>query len=489
MPNKGMLWLVSFLTATLMSQTSMAANYYEIMGVPRTATTHEITKVYRKLAMKYHPDRLAGESAEAQAEAEEKFKEIRTAYTTLTDEAKKYKYDQTDMSKEWEAKSQTTFADSREHLEEILKDLRKSISIGPSATVSAVDALATHVELLLETQTGPDKVVHYADKKYYKEFDKIMSLIGKNSKLATPEVLSSLMFLASAQQTVYGLRTDLSYYDGGFDIHAVSKTAGSLVRINPNLDVKDLFNTLIVATKTERTIEMHGYLTGVSLFPIFDSYFSEYLYEFGLERGLVTDAHSLIRYIKEVAGKAVYTDRQSIEMTMLEKNLPFTLSILSSASFEDIEFILKNLYKMDAVLGYEELIRNGRLGKMSAEQTLRLLKGSYRWVKHIRENRFGKDSDKLADDMVARLKRANIVFAREFSKMAPTASQIKEFVEISEFKFGEYTWAKLRSSQLPQRDYAVFDGSLTKSLQFSDYGGTKFLGRPRPGECKALFLN
>ncbi len=64
-------------------------DYYEVLGVSRTATTVEIKKAYRRLAMKYHPDRNEGD-----AEAERKFKEVKEAYEVLSDEQKRAAYDQ-----------------------------------------------------------------------------------------------------------------------------------------------------------------------------------------------------------------------------------------------------------------------------------------------------------------------------------------------------------------------------------------------------------
>src|SRR5512139_3300704 len=63
-------------------------DYYEMLGVNKNASDEEIKRSYRKLAMKYHPDRNANKK-----EAEERFKELNEAYAVLSDKEKRKQYD------------------------------------------------------------------------------------------------------------------------------------------------------------------------------------------------------------------------------------------------------------------------------------------------------------------------------------------------------------------------------------------------------------
>ena len=71
----------------------MNKDLYEILGISRSASQDEIKKAFRKLSLKYHPDRQANKSDKEKKEAEEKFKEIAYAYSILSDENKKHQYD------------------------------------------------------------------------------------------------------------------------------------------------------------------------------------------------------------------------------------------------------------------------------------------------------------------------------------------------------------------------------------------------------------
>ncbi len=66
----------------------MTTDYYQLLGVTKSASAEEIKSAYRKLAMKYHPDRNANNP-----EVAEKFKQINEAYGVLSDAEKRDRYD------------------------------------------------------------------------------------------------------------------------------------------------------------------------------------------------------------------------------------------------------------------------------------------------------------------------------------------------------------------------------------------------------------
>ena len=76
-------------------------DYYETLGVPRTAGDEEIHKAFRSLARKHHPD-----VAKDKTGAEEKFKELNEAHEVLSDPAKRRKYDE--LGANWKQGAQFT---------------------------------------------------------------------------------------------------------------------------------------------------------------------------------------------------------------------------------------------------------------------------------------------------------------------------------------------------------------------------------------------
>src|SRR4030095_14751447 len=72
-----------------LTKTMAKRDYYDILGVQRSANADEIKKAYRKMAIKYHPDKNPGDK-----QAEENFKEAASAYEILSDNDKRSRYDQ-----------------------------------------------------------------------------------------------------------------------------------------------------------------------------------------------------------------------------------------------------------------------------------------------------------------------------------------------------------------------------------------------------------
>ena len=77
----------------------MNKDLYEILGVSKDASDSEIKKAYRRLALKYHPDRQGDKTEKERKEAEEKFKDVSFAYSILSDPEKRQKYDQFEIGR------------------------------------------------------------------------------------------------------------------------------------------------------------------------------------------------------------------------------------------------------------------------------------------------------------------------------------------------------------------------------------------------------
>jgi len=113
-------------------------DYYEILGVPRSAKEDEIKKSYRKLARKYHPDLNPHNK-----QAEEKFKEIQEAYEVLSDQDKRQKYDQ--LGANWKSGADFTPLPTGEQAEEVIREpsiwricLAAQVNNAAAAVLSAI---------------------------------------------------------------------------------------------------------------------------------------------------------------------------------------------------------------------------------------------------------------------------------------------------------------------------------------------------------------
>ncbi len=100
----------------------MAKDYYEVLGVAKSASLDQIKKAYRELALKYHPDRNKDKGAE------EKFKEINEAYAVLGDEQKRKQYDSYGPAGFGHRYSQEDiFRGSNMNFEDIFQDMQENL--------------------------------------------------------------------------------------------------------------------------------------------------------------------------------------------------------------------------------------------------------------------------------------------------------------------------------------------------------------------------
>ena len=97
-------------------------DYYEVLGVAKGASADEIKAAYRKLAIKWHPDKWVDGTDAEKKTAEEKFKEASEAYSVLSDPDKKAKYDQFGFAGV-DGQAGPDFSGGFGNLDDILRDL------------------------------------------------------------------------------------------------------------------------------------------------------------------------------------------------------------------------------------------------------------------------------------------------------------------------------------------------------------------------------
>src|SRR5947207_10872972 len=139
-------------------------DYYEVLSITRTASDEDVKRAYRRLAMKYHPDRNEGDGKH---EAEVKFKECAEAYEVLSDPEKRRRYDQfghQGVSGQHDF-SHMDVGDIFSMFDDIFGGAFGGFSRGathPRGRAARGFDLETQVELtLLEVSTGADKTIEF----------------------------------------------------------------------------------------------------------------------------------------------------------------------------------------------------------------------------------------------------------------------------------------------------------------------------------------
>ncbi len=440
-------WAILLTIASLLLTFDVhAKNHYETLGVSRDATAEVIRSAYQKLVAKYHPDRLSKATKDEIIEGDLKIRDVNIAYEILGNYEKRAAYNSTliDSSED----SGRGYPSGLDRAKELMSRMSNPSQLSPADLLSD----------LAEFNSVLGRVITSENKELYAKYARAMDEIARHPKFATIPILKSLMVTTIVQDFTFGLNMHLNYWESGFNTDAVTRAAGQLLSHladDPGTNAMEVLNELVARGSTPETIDTD--FTLYRAFPKFDLAGTQAVYAFAVGKGLIKDASSLRQFAKQFAEKIFdHTTRNSITSVFFEAQIGYTLSTLRRASYEDVLKIVSALRYESQGLAFEELVRNGRLARMSAEQVLEILERSKVYAEYWKNNRnFGPDYNERGLNIAARVRRASLAFARDFQKKSPDWKQARRYIELSELNIGEYTWSRVSRSQLPQRDYAI----------------------------------
>lgn len=136
----------------------MKKDYYEVLGVPRNASDEDIKKAFKKLALKWHPDRFATATEAEKKEAEEKFKEINEANTVLSDPKKRQMYDQFGTTDNESAGGNDMWADM---MKEFMTGMRGGFNMNMNMRQNRPETKITVTITLDEAYMGGSRNISY----------------------------------------------------------------------------------------------------------------------------------------------------------------------------------------------------------------------------------------------------------------------------------------------------------------------------------------
>lgn len=184
----------------------MTKDYYGVLGVGKGSSSEEIKKAYKKLALKYHPDR------NKEAGAEDKFKEISEAYAVLSDDQKKAQYDQFGHDAFHGKYSQEDIFRGS-NFEDLFRDMGFGGSIfeaffggrqrGPGSRSSRGEDLSYNLEVeFIDAAKGAKKKI---DLKKFEECDACSGSGAKNQELDTCSTCNGAGQIQKSKQTLFGV--------------------------------------------------------------------------------------------------------------------------------------------------------------------------------------------------------------------------------------------------------------------------------------------
>lgn len=448
---------------TAITITTFAQSHYQTLGLPETATQAEIKKTYRKLAMKYHPDRHQDNGTE------EKFKAIKNAYEAL--------------SRNGEIDNTTA---NIEQVEVILEKLQSNEMLSHATVAGLISKLGA---IYFEIASSSNPTLH-------QNFQKALIAIANIQAADPADIIQALTRLDTIQDFTYGMYPNLDANAPPLPLDRVAETTAEIIdhlQFTTMSQAKNFLENLAAFTTTPLLLPIGNYKQTYA--PKLNSKLAAAVLKFGVRHNMITDASSLLSFANTYSNKILDDRQRETPLQMLLRARPeFVLSLMKSATIGPAQQIINNLYGMNQALAYEEWLRSGIKTGITAEDILTLIQKTRTYANHWLQNRFGSDYKLQAQKILDRIHTVNLTIAADFHNLNPSKEQIISFIQLSDFKSTEYTVSRLFPNQLAARDYKVQTEFQQSYRKLSDSASntattttTTISQRPAVLKCPLLF--